>query len=109
MDVKTGTDPIEIAGDVLDTPCVTILLDRLAQNIARVQAMVAASGKANRPHIKTHKIPKIGAMQLAAGAAGLTLQKIGEAEVFADAGVCEDMLITFNIVGDAKTRRLRAL
>lgn len=90
----------------LDTPAVTILLDRLEANIARGQRLVAASGKLNRPHIKTHKIPAIGAMQMKAGAAGITCQKLGEAEVFVDAGVCDDILITFNIVGAAKTGRL---
>ncbi|MCX7305066.1 MAG: alanine racemase [Hyphomicrobiales bacterium] len=93
----------------LDTPCVTILLDRLAGNIARVQGLVARSGKALRPHVKTHKIPAIGAMQIAAGAIGLTCQKLGEAEVFIDAGVTDDILITFNIVGQAKTGRLMDL
>jgi D-serine deaminase-like pyridoxal phosphate-dependent protein len=93
----------------LDTPAVTIQLDRLENNITRVQRMIAAAGKANRPHIKTHKIPDIGAMQIAAGAAGLTCQKLGEAEVFIDAGVTDDLLITFNIVGSAKTGRLMDL
>ena len=90
----------------LDTPAVTIQLDRLEANIARGQRLVAEAGKLNRPHIKTHKIPAIAAMQMKAGAAGITCQKLGEAEVFIDAGIADDILITFNIVGDAKTRRL---
>ena len=102
MDQKT--EHTAIAADDLDTPVVTILLDRLENNITRVQGMVAAAGKPNRPHIKTHKIPAIGKMQIAAGATGLTCQKLGEAEVFIDAGVTDDMLITFNIVGSAKDR-----
>ena len=93
----------------LDTPAVTIDLDRLEANIRRVQAMVAASGNANRPHIKTHKIPAIAKMQMAAGAVGITCQKLGEAEVFIDAGVADDILLTFNIVGEAKTDRLMEL
>ena len=87
----------------------TIQLDRLEANIARVQAMVAARGMANRPHIKTHKIPAIGKMQIEAGAVGLTCQKLGEAEVFVDAGVGDDILLTFNIVGRRKTDRLMDL
>ena len=71
--------------------------------------MVAAHGIANRPHIKTHKIPAIGKMQIAAGAVGITCQKLGEAEVFIDAGVTDDILLTFNIVGEAKTDRLMEL
>jgi len=93
----------------LDTPAVTILLDRLEANIARVQRVVASHGVALRPHIKTHKIPAIAKMQLAAGAAGITCQKLGEVEVFVDEGVDDDILITFNIVGDTKAERLAAL
>ena len=93
----------------LDTPAVVVHLDRLEDNIARVQAMVSKQGLGNRPHIKTHKIPAIAKMQMAAGAVGLTLQKLGEAEVFIDAGVCDDFLLTFNIIGDRKTDRLMAL
>ena len=73
MDTKTETARVA-AGD-LDTPAVTILLDRLEHNIARVQRMIAASRQANRPHIKTHKIPAIGAMQIAAGAVRPDLSK----------------------------------
>lgn len=93
----------------LDTPSVTIHLDRLEANIARVQAMVDARGIGNRPHIKTHKIPAIGKMQIDAGAIGLTCQKLGEVEAFVNAGVTDDILLSFNIVGDKKTERLMEL
>lgn len=93
----------------LDTPSVTILIDRVQANIDRIQAMVAGAGFANRPHIKTHKIPQIARMQIAAGAVGLTCQKLSEAEAFIDAGVADDILITFNIVGEKKLERLMAL
>ena len=93
----------------LDTPAVTILLDRLQANIGRAQAMIAARGMGNRPHIKTHKIPEIGKKQIAAGAIGITCQKLGEVEVFIDAGVTDDILVTFNIVGEKKTDRLMEL
>ncbi len=93
----------------LDTPAVTILLDRLEANIARAQALVGARGIGNRPHIKTHKIPAIAKMQIAAGAVGITCQKLGEVEVFTDAGVTDDILLTFDIVGETKTDRLMQL
>ena len=93
----------------LDTPAVIVLLDRLEDNITRVQGMISAHGLHNRPHIKTHKIPAIGKLQMKAGAIGLTCQKLGEAKVFIDAGVCEDMLITYNIIGAQKTDRLMEL
>ena len=87
----------------LETPAVTIMLDRLEDNIARAQKEMTRHGIANRPHIKTHKIPAIARMQIEAGAIGITCQKLGEAEVFIDAGVTDDMLITYNILGEAKT------
>jgi D-serine deaminase-like pyridoxal phosphate-dependent protein len=93
----------------LDTPAVTIDLDIMEANIRRVQQHLAKHGFANRPHIKTHKIPALGKLQMAAGAVGITCQKIGEVEVFADAGVADDVLLTFNILGEAKTDRLMAV
>ncbi len=90
------------------TPAVVIDLDVVERNIARVQAMCDAAGVANRPHIKTHKSPAIAAMQRAGGARGITCQKIGEAEVMADAGH-DDILISYNILGEQKVNRLGAL
>ena len=93
----------------LDTPAVTVHLDVMESNIKRVHGYLARHGIANRPHIKTHKIPAIGAMQMRAGAVGITCQKLGEVEVFTDAGVAEDVLLTFNVLGRGKTERLMAL
>src|SRR3989442_10214896 len=93
----------------LDTPAVTIRLDIMEDNIRRVQAHLAKHGIGNRPHIKTHKIPAIGKLQMQAGAMGITCPKIGEVEVFVDAGVADDILLTFNILGHAQTERLIAL
>src|SRR6058998_4019606 len=93
----------------LDTPAVTVRLDIVERNIARVHGHLAHHGIANRPHIKTHKIPALGRMQMQAGAVGITCQKLGEVEVFTDAGVADDVLLTFNIIGGAKTDRLMAL
>jgi len=93
----------------LDTPAVIIDLDKVERNIRRAQELLARHGVANRPHIKTHKIPALARMQMAAGAVGITCQKLGEAEVMADAGVADDILLTYNVLGDAKTERLAAL
>src|ERR1700726_270345 len=68
------------------TPAAVIDMNRVERNIARVQAACDAAGVANRPHIKTHKSPMLAKLQIAAGARGITCQKIGEAEVMADAG-----------------------
>src|SRR6202521_3984132 len=90
------------------TPAAVIDLDRVERNIKRLQAACDAAGVANRPHIKTHKSPLIAAMQRDAGAKGITCQKLGEAEVMAAAGF-EEILISYNILGEEKTGRLAAL
>jgi D-serine deaminase-like pyridoxal phosphate-dependent protein len=94
--------------DQIDTPAVLIDVDRARANIARAQAHADAQGLALRPHIKTHKLPFWAKVQLAAGAVGITAQKLGEAEVMADAGIA-DIFLPYNIVGDDKLARLRAL
>lgn len=73
----------------LPTPSVLIESSRLTRNIARMQTAVSDHGKTLRPHCKTHKSPAIARMQLAAGASGICCAKLGEAEVFADAGVTD--------------------
>jgi D-serine deaminase-like pyridoxal phosphate-dependent protein len=93
----------------LDTPVVTIHLDVMEDNIRRVQAHLDRYGVANRAHIKTHKIPPIGRMQIEGGASGIVCQKIGEIEVFADHGVTPDVLLAFNILGRDKLDRLMAV
>ena len=92
----------------LETPGVLIDEDIVDRNIASAQAQFARLGISVRPHIKTHKLVRFAGKQLAAGAIGLTCQKTSEAEIFVDAG-CQDILITFNIVGEAKLARLRRL
>jgi len=93
----------------LDTPAVTVDLDVMAENIRRVQSLLDKHGVANRPHIKTHKIPAIGRMQMQAGAVGITCQKLGEVEVFVEAGVADDILLTYNVLGRQKADRLMTL
>src|SRR3978361_1194578 len=90
------------------TPALVIDMDRVERNIARIQAACDAAGVANRPHIKTHKSPLIAKLQIAAGAKGITCQKLGEAEVMAEAGI-DDILISYNLIGDEKMARLAAL
>lgn len=92
----------------IDTPAVLIDIDRATANIARAQAYADRSGLKLRPHIKTHKLPFLALKQVQAGACGITCQKIGEAEVMADAGLT-DIFIPYNIVGRAKLERLAAL
>src|SRR5689334_1008302 len=94
--------------DEFGTPAVVIDLDRVENNIARVQQLCDAAHVANRPHIKTHKSPVLAKMQAAAGAKGITCQKLGEAEVMVGGGL-DDILISYNLLGEAKIGRLGAL
>lgn len=89
----------------LDTPAVLIDLDILENNIRRAQDYFDTHGIKFRPHMKTHKTPQIGRMQVEAGAVGLTCAKLGEAEVMADAGI-EDLFIAYPILGEQKLARL---
>jgi D-serine deaminase-like pyridoxal phosphate-dependent protein len=98
------TDIIEQFG----TPCAVVDLDVVDRNIAHVQALCDKADRANRPHIKTHKSPFLARRQIGAGAIGITCQKLGEAEVMADAGIT-DILIATNIIGAARSGQLAGL
>jgi len=94
--------------DELETPVPVVDIDRMEANIARLQTYLDDHDIANRPHIKTHKIPAIAKMQMDAGAIGITCQKVSEAEVMADAGF-NDIFVPYNIIGASKLKRLMAL
>ena len=94
--------------DTLATPAVVVDLDLLERNIARMAARAREAGVRLRPHAKTHKCPEIGRLQRAAGAWGLSVAKVGEAEAFADAGF-DDLFVAYPVVGEDKGRRLVAL
>jgi D-serine deaminase-like pyridoxal phosphate-dependent protein len=91
------------------TPCAVIDMDKVERNIVRIQKACEAAGVANRPHIKTHKSPMIAKLQVAAGAKGITCQKLGEAEIMATEGGIDDILISYNLIGEEKMARLAAL
>lgn len=91
--------------DELETPVPVVDMDRLEANIIRLQKYLDKHHIANRPHIKTHKIPEIARMQINAGAVGITCQKVSEAEVMANAGFT-DIFIPYNIIGESKLARL---
>lgn len=92
----------------LETPVPIIDIDVMMANLGRWQTRCDRLGLANRPHIKTHKLVGAAKLQLALGASGICVQKLGEAEVMADAGIT-DMLLSFNVVGQAKLKRLSQL
>jgi D-serine deaminase-like pyridoxal phosphate-dependent protein len=94
--------------DTIDTPAVLIDVDRVEANLRRAQDYADSHKLKLRPHIKTHKLPHFARRQVELGAAGITCQKIGEAEAMAEAGL-EDIFLPYNIVGPEKLLRLRNL
>jgi D-serine deaminase-like pyridoxal phosphate-dependent protein len=93
----------------LDTPQIVVDLDRVERNIARLQEEMDRRGIALRPHAKTHKSIPIARLQLEAGAAGITVGTIGEAEMFVAAGIA-DVFLAYPVWADGpKGARIRAL
>jgi len=91
----------------IDTPALVVDLDRMDAAIARMAAAMSERGVALRPHAKTHKSIEVGRRQVGAGAAGLTVGTVGEAEVFADGGL-DDLFIAYPMVpAGPKAERLR--
>lgn len=99
--------PMPLYLEQLETPAVVVDLDRLAHNLDRMAAYAAVHGLRLRPHVKTHKAPRIAAEQLRLGAGGLTCATVREAEVMAE--LTDDLLVAFPLVGAAKLRRLTNL
>ena len=99
----------DAARAAIDTPALVVDLDRMDAAIERMAATMADRGVALRPHAKTHKSIEVARRQIKAGAEGLTVGTIGEAEVFAAAGI-EDLFIAYPLVPlGPKAARLRAL
>ena len=92
----------------LETPALVIDLDRVESNITTMATLARDAGVRLRPHTKTHKIPEIARLQLAAGASGITCAKLGEAEIMAAAG-CDDILLAYPLYGREKLARLARL
>src|SRR5438552_16213305 len=91
--------------DDLATPFLYVDLDRMKRNIDAMAAAARELSVQLRPHAKTHKVPEIARLQIAAGASGVTLAKVSEAEVFADAGI-DDLFLAYQIVSPAQLERL---
>ncbi len=91
----------------LETPVPIVDMDRLAFNLDRMAAYATLHGLQLRPHVKTHKSPRIAAEQLRRGAVGLTCATLREAEVMAE--VCDDLLVAYPPVGAARLERLARL
>jgi D-serine deaminase-like pyridoxal phosphate-dependent protein len=93
---------------VEDTPDVVVDIEIVRRNVLRAAALAREAGVSLRPHVKTHKLPQIARLQMDAGAVGIQVAKLGEAEVMAAAGI-DDILVGYPIVGTSKLTRLVAL
>src|SRR5947207_757092 len=91
----------------LETPVPVVDLDRLDRNLDRAARYAAEHRLALRPHIKTHKSPRLAAEQLRRGAVGLTCATPYEAEVMSE--VADDILLAYPPVGALRARRIAAL
>lgn len=102
-------DAVRRHGALFDTPAVVVLREVLLENIATMQAFADRNGVALRPHVKTHKSVDIGRMQIAAGARGITVSDLNQAEVFAGDGVT-DIFLAFPLwLSEAKASRVGRL
>jgi D-serine deaminase-like pyridoxal phosphate-dependent protein len=106
----TTRPPAEIGMplDEVDTPALVIELDSFERNLRRLPERIAGRQVRLRPHAKTHKCPMIALQQIALGAVGVCCQKVSEAEAMVQGGV-RDVLVSNEIVGAPKLRRLAAL
>src|SRR5688500_16612321 len=95
--------PAEIGARVeaIDTPALIVELDAFERNLAKMTKVAESAGVRLRPHAKTHKCPEIAKRQIAMGAIGQCVQKVGEAEALASAGI-RDILVTNEVVGEPK-------
>jgi D-serine deaminase-like pyridoxal phosphate-dependent protein len=106
--MRTDDRPSALAGDGvdlnLDTPALVVDAQKLEQNILRMAAVAESRGVALRPHVKTHKIPSLARRQTEAGAAGITVATVSEAEVMADGGL-DDIFVAYPLVTETKIGR----
>src|SRR3954452_10448942 len=93
----------------LDIPTPAIVIDAAVarRNLAKLADYAKRQNVKLRPHTKTHKSVRIGRMQMELGATGLTVAKVGEAEVMADAA--DDLLMAYPAVGPGRAERLATL
>ena len=110
MNAASASASASVGADVaaIETPALVIDLDALLRNIERMAAFARGHRLALRPHAKTHKSAAIAGLQIAAGAVGVCVQKLSEAEALAGAGV-GDIFISNQVIAPAKLARLVAL
>lgn len=103
--------PPALPGDAeaeIDTPALLLDLDAFEANLDTMARLLAGTKAKLRPHAKTHKSATVARMQIARGAVGQCVQKLGEAEALAWGGI-GDILVSNEVVGASKLRRLAGL
>ena len=91
----------------IETPQLVVERSRLQRNLDTMAGFAQQRGIDLAPHAKTHKIPEIARLQMTAGAAALTVAKLGEAEAFHAAGL-DRFVVAYPLVGaDKATRAMR--
>jgi D-serine deaminase-like pyridoxal phosphate-dependent protein len=88
----------------VETPRLVIDGVKMRSNIEKMSGLARERGVKLRPHVKTHKIPRIATEQLEAGAVGITVAKVSEAEVMAEGGI-RDIFIAYPLVTGSKIER----
>ncbi len=106
--MKFSNEQIQELHSEIDTPALIVEQGQLEENIIKMQEMANSANVQLRPHIKTHKSALIAKKQLSAGAMGITVAKVGEAEVMAAAGIT-DIVIANQITHPIKIMRLANL
>lgn len=92
----------------IDTPALVVELDALERNLQAMADFAREHGLRLRPHAKMHKCAAIARRQIALGAVGVCVQKTGEAEALAAAGIA-DIFVSNEVIAPAKLARLAAL
>ena len=105
MNPNKSTEEMALIQDI-DTPAIVVDLNIVKENINTYQKYCDDIGIKLRPHVKTHKIPALAKLQIRAGAVGVTAQKISEAEAIISEGGIDDVLITYNIIGEEKETKM---
>ena len=92
----------------LDTPAVLIDMDKLEANIKEIAQAAAEASVKLRPHVKVHQCPEIAKMQMEAGACGVEVGLIDQAEVMAEAGI-NDIIVAHPFYGERKFEKVKKL
>ena len=91
--------------DKISTPALVVDYDLMQKNIKTMANFAREKNINLRPHVKTHKCPEIAKMMLEAGASGICVAKVGEAEIFAESGL-NDILIANQVIDLGQIKRL---